>query len=142
MLGDPSGKDKMRPQLKREEVQHNAETYLAQASRILRDDRLTVLNNADWFLEFRFEELLKLCSRMTVARMVERDLFARRLKQGTPIGIHEFVYPLLQGWDSVEIRSDIELGGTDQLFNLLVGRDLQAQEGQAPQICLTLPFCS
>ena len=140
MLGDPSGKDKTRPQLTREDVAAHAQTYLDQAHKILDPERLEIINNADWFLGFDFAALLELASRMTVARMIERDLFQRRLAQGAPIGIHEFLYPLLQGWDSVEVRADVELGGSDQLFNLLVGRDLQAQKGQAPQVCMTTPL--
>jgi tyrosyl-tRNA synthetase len=140
MLGDPTGKDKMRPQLSREDVRDHARTYLEQAIKVLDGRSLEIVDNSDWFLGFGFQDLVRLASRMTVARMVERDLFARRLRTGTPIGIHEFLYPLLQGWDSVEIRADVELGGSDQLFNLLVGRDLQEQEGQEPQICLTLPL--
>ncbi len=140
VLGDPTGKDKMRPSLTAEEVQANAQTYLDQAAKVLDASRLEVVNNGDWFLKFGFQEFIQLSSRMTVARMLERELFQRRMKQGNPIGIHEFLYPLLQGWDSVEIRSDVELGGTDQLFNLLVGRDLQEQADQAPQVCMTMPL--
>src|SRR5688572_23426685 len=141
MLGDPSGKDKTRPQLTREQVDQNAKTYLEQAFKVVRREEergsIEVLNNADWLLKIDFPGFLRLCSKMTVARMVERDSFTKRMKEGTPIGIHEFIYPLLQGQDSVEVRADVELGGTDQLFNLLVGRDLQSDSGQAPQICMT-----
>jgi len=140
MLGDPSGKDRTRPQLTRDAVMTNARTYLDQATKVLRSDRLEVLNNAEWFLKFGFGDLIRLCSRVTVARMLERDLFARRLEIGAPIGIHEFIYPLLQGWDSVQIRCDVELGGQDQIFNLLMGRDFQEQEGQPPQVCITTPL--
>ncbi|MBM4016092.1 MAG: tyrosine--tRNA ligase [Planctomycetes bacterium] len=146
MLGDPSGKDKTRPQLSREQVEANARTYLAQATKVVaaherqlggRAGELEIRNNADWFLGFGFADFIRLASKMTVARMVERDNFTQRMKDGQPIGIHEFLYPLLQGQDSVEVKADVELGGTDQLFNLLVGRDLQADAGQAPQVCLT-----
>jgi tyrosyl-tRNA synthetase len=149
MLGDPSGKDKTRPQLSREQVAANAKTYLEQAFKIvLRDEpglggkpgRIEVVDNADWFSKHGFADFIRLCSKMTVARMIERDSFTKRMKQGTPIAIHEFVYPLLQGHDSVEVRADVELGGTDQLFNLLVGRDLQADAGLAPQVCMTTPL--
>jgi tyrosyl-tRNA synthetase len=141
MLGDPSGKDKTRPQLTREQVEAHAKSYLEQAFQVVRRDErhgsIEVANNADWFLKQGFGDFIRLCSKMTVARMIERDSFTKRMKAGTPISIHEFVYPLLQGQDSVEVRADVELGGTDQLFNLLVGRDLQADAGQAPQICMT-----
>lgn len=146
MLGDPSGKDKTRPQLSNEQVEQNARTYLAQATKVVAQEekwigggsgRLEIRNNADWFLKQGFSDFIRLASKMTVARMIERNSFTKRMKEGTPIGIHEFLYPLLQGQDSVEVKADVELGGTDQLFNLLVGRDLQADAGQAPQICLT-----
>ncbi len=141
MLGDPSGKDKTRPTLTREQVEENAKTYLAQAFKVVRREEvrgeIEVRNNADWFLAQGFADFIRLCSKMTVARMVERDNFTKRMKEGLPIGIHEFIYPLLQGQDSVEVRADVELGGTDQLFNLLVGRDLQSDAGQASQICMT-----
>ncbi len=150
MLGDPSGKDKTRPQLSREQVEANARTYLEQAFRVVRRDELweaagrngaiEIVDNADWFQKQGFTDFIRLCSRMTVARMIERDSFTKRMKEGAPIGLHEFVYPLLQGHDSVEVRADVELGGTDQLFNLLVGRDLQVDAGQAPQVCITLPL--
>jgi tyrosyl-tRNA synthetase len=141
MLGDPSGKDKTRPQLTREQVEANAKTYLEQAFKVVRRDEahgaIEVRNNSDWFLDKGFADFVRLCSKMTVARMIERDSFAKRIKAGTPVSIHEFIYPLLQGQDSVEVRADVELGGTDQLFNLLVGRDLQSDAGQAPQVCIT-----
>jgi tyrosyl-tRNA synthetase len=149
MLGDPSGKDKTRPQLSREQVDANAATYLAQATRVVASrerhvgggsGEIEIRSNADWFLRFGFAEFIRLASKMTVARMIERDSFTKRIKDGQPIGIHEFLYPLLQGQDSVEVRADVELGGTDQLFNLLVGRDLQVDAGQPPQICLTTPL--
>jgi tyrosyl-tRNA synthetase len=144
MLGDPSGKDKTRPQLTREQVEANAKTYLEQAFKVVRRDEahgaIEVRNNSDWFLDKGFADFVRLCSKMTVARMIERDSFAKRIKAGTPVSIHEFIYPLLQGQDSVEVRADVELGGTDQLFNLLVGRDLQSDAGQAPQVCITTPL--
>ena len=144
MLSDPSGRDKTRPQLTREQVEANAQTYLEQAFKVVRRDEehgaIEVVNNADWFLGKGFGDFIRLCSKMTVARMVERDSFAKRMAAGTPVSIHEFIYPLLQGQDSVEVRADVELGGTDQLFNLLVGRDLQADAGQAPQVCITTPL--
>jgi tyrosyl-tRNA synthetase len=140
MVGDPSGRNKLRPQLSREEVERNLETYVAQVSRVLDMSKTEVHRNSEWFDAMRFEDVLRLASRMTVARMLERDTFETRMAAKEPIGIHEFLYPLMQGWDSVQIRCDLELGGTDQLFNLLVGRALQEQAGQPGQICLTLPL--
>ena len=140
MVGDPSGKNQLRPQLSREDVESNLETYTAQAGKILDMDRTEVRRNSEWFDGMDFEGVLRLCARMTVARMVERDTFQKRIKQGEPVGIHEFLYPLMQGWDSVQVQADVELGGTDQLFNLLVGRQLQEQEGARPQICVTSPL--
>jgi tyrosyl-tRNA synthetase len=141
MLGDPSGRDKTRPQLSREQVAANAKTYLDQAFKVVRRDEehgsIEIVDNADWFEKKGFADFIRLCSKSTVARMIERDSFAKRLKEGSPVSIHELVYPLMQGHDSVEVRADVELGGTDQLFNLLVGRDLQADAGQAPQVCMT-----
>jgi tyrosyl-tRNA synthetase len=140
MVGDPSGRNKLRPQLSRAEVESNLVTYVDQVGRVL-DMRLTeVRRNSEWFDRFDFAALLKLAGRMTVARMLERDTFEQRMEKGEPIGIHEFLYPLLQGWDSVEVRADVEFGGTDQLYNLLVGRQFQEQEGQRPQVCLTTPL--
>ncbi|MDC1142223.1 tyrosine--tRNA ligase [Planctomycetota bacterium] len=140
MVGDPSGKNKTRPQLKKEDVERNADTYIAQAAKILDMDKVELRRNGEWFSEMEFLDVLKLCARSTVARMMERDDFTKRFKSETPISIHEFLYPLMQGWDSVMIKADIELGGTDQLFNLLMGRRLQEQENQRPQICLTTPI--
>jgi tyrosyl-tRNA synthetase len=140
MVGDPSGRNKLRPQLSREEVERNLETYVAQVSRVLDMSKTEVHRNSEWFDAMRFEDVLRLASRMTVARMLERDTFETRMAAKEPIGIHEFLYPLMQGWDSVQIKCDVELGGTDQLFNLLVGRALQEQAGQPGQICLTLPL--
>ena len=140
MVGDPSGKNQLRPQLSREDVESNLETYTAQAGKILDMGRTEVRRNSEWFDGMDFEGVLRLCARMTVARMIERDTFQKRIKQGEPVGIHEFLYPLMQGWDSVQVQADVELGGTDQLFNLLVGRQLQEQEGARPQICVTSPL--
>jgi tyrosyl-tRNA synthetase len=140
MVGDPSGRNKLRPQLSREEVESNLVTYVDQVARVLDMQRTEVRRNSEWFDRFDFSALLKLTGRMTVARMLERDTFEKRMAAGEPIGIHEFLYPLLQGWDSVEVRADVEFGGTDQLYNLLVGRQFQEQEGQRPQICLTTPL--
>jgi tyrosyl-tRNA synthetase len=140
LVGDPSGRSATRPQLTREEVDHNAETYQAQAFKVLDRARTEVRRNGEWFAEMRLGEVIALAGQMTVARMLERDDFAGRYKAGNPIGIHEFLYPLMQGWDSVMVKSDIEMGGTDQTFNLLVGRDLQRTAGQLGQIAITLPL--
>jgi tyrosyl-tRNA synthetase len=140
MVGDPSGRNKLRPQLSRADVEANLITYTAQAGKVLDMARTEVHRNSEWFDAMRFEDVLKLAGKATVARMLERDTFEKRMEAKEPIGVHEFLYPLMQGWDSVMIESDVELGGTDQLFNLLVGRDLQEKEGQAPQICMTLPL--
>ncbi len=140
MVGDPSGRNKLRPQLTREDVQANLRTYTEQARLVLDWERTEVRHNSEWFDAMGFQELLRLASRMTVAQMLARDTFQKRVQEDQPIGIHEFLYPLMQGWDSVMVRADVEIGGTDQLFNLLRGRDLQVQEGQAPQCVLTLPL--
>jgi tyrosyl-tRNA synthetase len=140
MVGDPSGRNKLRPVLSRDEVEHNLATYTQQAGKILDLARTEVRRNSEWFDRMRFEDVLKLCARMTVARMLERDMFQKRIADNEPIGVHEFLYPLMQGWDSVEIRCDVEFGGTDQLFNLHAGRLLQEQAGQAPQILVTTPL--
>jgi tyrosyl-tRNA synthetase len=140
MVGDPSGRNKLRPQLTREEVEANLTTYTDQAGRILDLERTEVRRNSEWFDAMAFHDVLRLASRMTVAQMIERDTFDQRMKAREPIGIHEFLYPLMQGWDSVQIRCDAELGGTDQLFNLLVGRDLQRAQEQPGQVCFTLPL--
>jgi len=140
MVGDPSGRNKLRPQLTRAEVEHNLQTYVAQVGKVLDLSRTEVRRNSEWFDAMRFEDVLRLCGKMTVARMLERDTFQKRVAENEPIGIHEFLYPLMQGWDSVMIRCDLELGGTDQLFNLLRGRDLQVGEGQPGQICFTTPL--
>jgi tyrosyl-tRNA synthetase len=140
MVGDPSGRNKLRPALTRAEVEVNLQTYVEQVARVLDMQKTEVHRNSEWFDPMRFEEVLKLASRMTVARMIERDTFEQRMQAAEPIGIHEFLYPLMQGWDSVMVRADVELGGTDQLFNLLVGRDLQEAEGQERQVICTAPL--
>lgn len=140
MVGDPTGKNKTRPALTREQVEANKQTYRQQIGAVLDVDAIEERENGEWFLGQSFMDCVSLASRYTVARMIERDDFTKRYKGGLPISVHEFLYPLLQGWDSVELRSDIEIGGTEQLFNLLVGRDLQVQEGQQAQICLTTPL--
>lgn len=140
MIGDPSGKSVTRKQLTEEEAKKNAETYKKQVFKILNPGKTKVVFNSHWLRKLSFSEVLKVCSKYTVARMLERDDFSTRYKEGKPIGIHEFMYPLMQGYDSVAIQADIELGGTDQKFNLLVGRDIQREYNQEPQVIITLPL--
>lgn len=141
-IGDPSGKTRTRPMLTEAEIEANARTYLDQATRVLDADpaRLEVRRNSEWLSKLTFADTLRLASQMTVARMLERDTFERRYKAGQPIALHEFLYPLMQGWDSVCIQADVELGGTDQTFNNLVGRDFQIAAGQEPQVVITMPI--
>ena len=139
-IGDPSGRNATRPPLTREQIEANAATYYGQARLILDEARTEVRRNSEWCDPLGARGLIRLASRYTVARMMERDDFTLRYKAGTPIAVHEFLYPLLQGHDSVVLRSDLELGGTDQKFNLLVGRALQADAGQEPQCVLTMPL--
>ena len=140
MIGDPSGRNKTRPVLTLEDVTKNAKTYIDQAKAILDVDKLKVVYNSTWLDAMKFSDVVKLASKYTVARMIERDDFTKRFKAEIPISIHEFLYPLAQGMDSVELKADIELGGTDQKFNLLVGRDLQRESGQEPQVIITVPL--
>ncbi|MEM6647525.1 MAG: tyrosine--tRNA ligase [Bacteroidota bacterium] len=140
MIGDPSGKSKTRPALTFEETRANGETYFQQASKILDPDRTIIRYNGDWLGQMTFSDVIKLAGKYTVARMLERDEFSNRFKNGEAISIHEFLYPLAQAQDSVELKADIELGGTDQKFNLLVGRSIQESTGQEPQVCITLPI--
>ena len=140
LIGDPSGKNATRPPLTRQEVQVNAETYRAQIFKILDADKTRVEFNSTWMDKMDAADIIKLASRHTVARMLERDDFHKRYKGNQSIAIHEFLYPLVQGYDSVALEADIELGGTDQKFNLLVGRQLQESYGQAPQVILTMPI--
>lgn len=139
-IGDPSGRSALRPVLTRDEVMANAKTYLAQAFKILDESKTEVHYNSEWFSKMSFGDTLDLARKMTVARMLERDDFAKRYATKTPISIVEFLYPLVQGYDSVMVESDVELGGTDQLFNNLVGRDLQAERGVAGQAVITMPL--
>jgi tyrosyl-tRNA synthetase len=140
MIGDPSGKSETRKKLTREEVLRNAETYKKQIFKILDQERTEIAFNSTWMDTFSAAEFIELCSRYTVARMLERDDFEKRFKGNQPISIHEFLYPLVQGYDSVALKADVELGGTDQKFNLLMGRHLQREHGQASQIVLTMPI--
>jgi tyrosyl-tRNA synthetase len=140
MIGDPTGKSTTRPPLTRDEVIENARTYEAQIFKILDPEKTLVMFNSSWMGEMKAADLIQLAARHTVARMLERDDFDKRYKSGQPIAIHEFLYPLIQGYDSVVLKADVELGGTDQKFNLLVGRELQKVYGQAPQVVLTMPL--
>ncbi|NYT80099.1 tyrosine--tRNA ligase [Alcaligenaceae bacterium] len=140
MIGDPSGRNATRPPLTAEQIQENAKTYYAQASLVLDPAKTEIRYNSEWCDALGARGLIKLASRYTVARMMEREDFTRRFKGGIPISVHEFLYPLMQGYDSVELKADLELGGTDQKFNLLVGRELQKEYGQEPQCILTMPL--
>jgi tyrosyl-tRNA synthetase len=140
MIGDPSGRNTTRPPLTREQIEANARTYYAQASLVLDEAKTEIRYNSEWSDPLGARGMIQLASRYTVARMMERDDFAKRFKAGTPISVHEFLYPLMQGYDSVALKSDLELGGTDQKFNLLVGRTLQAEYGQEPQCIMTMPL--
>ncbi|BBB24599.1 tyrosyl-tRNA synthetase [Isorropodon fossajaponicum endosymbiont JTNG4] len=140
MIGDPTGKSKTRPPLSREQIQENAKSYTKQVFKILDKDKTTVVFNSQWMDKMTSMEFIQLASKQTVARMLERDDFSKRYKSGQAISTHEFLYPLVQGNDSVELKSDVEIGGTDQKFNLLVGRELQKQAGQGQQVILTMPI--
>lgn len=140
MIGDPSGKSKTRPALTFEQTRKSAETYLEQATKILDKDKTRIAFNSEWLSKMNFEDVIKLCSKYTVARIMERDDFKNRFENGLPLSMHELLYPLMQGYDSVALNADIEIGGTDQTFNLLVGRDLQKDYNQDPQIVMTFPL--
>ncbi len=140
LIGDPSGRNTTRPQLTREQIKVNAETYVNQAFKILDPEKTTLRYNSEWILSLNMEELLKLMAQFTVARILERDDFHNRYTSNLPISLHEFMYPVMQAYDSVVIKADVELGGTDQLFNLLAGRELMEKLGMEPQVCLTLPL--
>lgn len=140
MIGDPSGRNATRPPLTREQIQENAKTYFEQASLVLDPEKTEIRYNSEWCEPLGAAGIIQLASRWTVARMLERDDFTKRYQAGTPISVHEFLYPLMQGYDSVALKADLELGGTDQKFNLLVGRELQKQYGQEPQCILTMPL--
>ncbi|MEE6041285.1 tyrosine--tRNA ligase [Avibacterium paragallinarum] len=139
-VGDPSGKNATRPPLSREDVLRNAETYKEQIYKILAPEKTEIVFNSDWLGELGTVGMIRLASNYTVARMLERDDFKKRFTNNQPIAIHEFIYPLLQGYDSVHLKADVELGGTDQTFNLLIGRELQKSDGQKPQVAITLPL--
>ncbi|MBS7157759.1 MAG: tyrosine--tRNA ligase [Collinsella sp.] len=139
-IGDPSGKNTTRPQLSQEQVEANAETYVSQAMKILDPEKTTIVHNGDWMFPMGLKELLSIASKFTVARILERDDFTKRYQSQTPIALHEFLYPVMQAYDSVKIEADVEMGGTDQLFNLLAGRELMEKMGMEPQIALTMPL--
>lgn len=140
LIGDPSGRNATRPPLTPEQIQHNAKTYFEQAALVLDRDKTEIRYNSEWSMKLGADGLIRLASRSTVARMLEREDFTKRFSNGVPISIHEFLYPLMQGYDSVALEADLELGGTDQKFNLLMGRELQKQYGQAQQCVLTMPL--
>ena len=140
MIGDPTGKNQTRPPLTREEIESNAKTYREQVFKILDPEKTQILFNSEWSDKLGAEGMIRLASRYTVARLLERDDFSKRMKSSQPIALHELLYPLMQGYDSVAMKADVELGGTDQKFNLLVGRELQKQYGQEPQCILTMPL--
>ncbi len=139
-IGDPSGKSETRKQLSEEQIEINAATYQEQIFKVLDREKTTVYFNSEWLQNMNLADVLNLAGKYTVARMLERDDFSKRYKEGLPIGIHEFMYPLMQGYDSVALNCDVEMGGTDQTFNLLVGRNLQKEYGQEPQVALTMPI--
>lgn len=140
MIGDPTGRSATRPPLTHEEVVANAATYTAQAFKILDHSKTEIVQNGDWFKKMDFSAVVRLCSRVTLQQMLQREDFRARVEAGTEVRLHEILYPIMQGWDSVEIRADVELGGTDQLFNILVGRDLQKAAGQPQQVVMTMPL--
>lgn len=140
LIGDPTGKSETRPPLTPDDVKRNAETYKEQVFKILDPEKTTVVFNSTWLGTLTSYDMIRLASELTVARMLERDDFKKRFESNRPISIHEFLYPLIQGYDSVAMKADVELGGTDQLFNLLMGRDLQRSRGQEPQVVLTMPL--
>lgn len=139
MVGDPSGKNETRPRLDRKTLMKNAETYENQFFKILDKSKTEIHYNGEWFAEMKFDEIMNLAAKFTIARILERDDFTKRYKEGNPISLHEFYYPLMQGYDSVAIKADVELGATEQKFNLLTARDVQREYGQEPQVILTLP---
>ncbi|MCZ7555593.1 MAG: tyrosine--tRNA ligase [Bacteroidia bacterium] len=140
MIGDPTGKSKTRPSLTLEDTRANGQSYFEQAAHVLDIERVSIVYNSDWLAPMQFEDVIKLAAKYTVARMLERDDFEKRYRAQEAISVHEFLYPLAQAMDSVAVKSDVELGGTDQKFNLLVGRDIQREFGQEPQIILTMPL--
>src|SRR3990167_5709879 len=139
-IGDPTGKSKTRPILSKEEIKKNAQTYVEQISKILDSKKIEIRYNSEWLDKLSLHDLIELCAKMTVAQLIEREDFANRLKEKQPVNLHELLYPILQGYDSVALKADVELGGTDQTFNLLVGRHLQEKFGQESQVVITMPL--
>lgn len=140
LIGDPTGRSETRPALTKEQVLENAQTYKEQVFKILDPEKTKVVFNSEWFSKMQAEDIIRLCAKYTLARILERDDFKKRFEGGIPISIHELIYPLFQAYDSVALEADVELGGTDQLFNLLIGRDIQREYGQEPQVVITLPL--
>ena len=140
MIGDPSGRSETRPPLTKEQVLENAKTYEQQVFKILDPNKTKIIFNSAWFSKMNAEDIIRLCAKYTVARILEREDFKKRFEANLPISIHELIYPLFQAYDSVALQADVELGGTDQLFNLLIGRDIQKEYGQEPQVIITLPI--
>ena len=140
MIGDPSGKSRTRNQLSREQVKENAQTYVEQLFKILDRNKTNLLYNSSWYADMKFPDIINLCSKATIARILERDDFSKRYNSNTPIGVHEFFYPLMQAYDSVVCKADIEMGGTDQMFNILLGRNIQRDYGVSPQVPLFVPL--
>src|SRR5205085_7230743 len=140
LIGDPTGRNITRPPMTREEINRNAETYKSQVFHILDPAKTEIRFNSEWLDQLRYEDMIRLCSKYTVAQILERDDFTKRYRDGTPISMHELLYPLAQAYDSVALRCDVEMGGTDQRFNLLVGREIQRDFGQTPQIVATVPL--
>lgn len=139
-IGDPSGKSKTRPSLSHQEIEKNMQTYFTQVGKILDPSKTTIVYNSTWLDKLTSSDFLRLCAKVTLAQLTERDDFAKRIKEQKPIGFHELMYPLLQAYDSVVLQADIELGGTDQTFNMMLGRNLQEQSGQKPQVVITMPL--
>lgn len=139
-IGDPTGRSKTRPPLTDEEIAHNAATYFEQVGKIIDTNKVRIVYNSEWLGSLTSKEFINLCAKTTLARLTEREDFAKRIREGVPVGFHELLYPLIQGYDSVVLRADVELGGTDQTFNLLFGRFLQEQFGESPQVILTVPL--
>lgn len=140
LIGDPTGRSETRPALTKEQVLKNAQTYKEQVFKILNPEKTKVVFNSEWFSKMQAEEIIRLCAKYTLARILERDDFKKRFEKGIPISIHELIYPLFQAYDSVALSADVELGGSDQLFNLLIGRDIQREYGQEPQVVITMPL--
>ena len=140
LIGDPSGRDSTRPPLTEEQIEHNAQTYVEQASKVLDMEKTTIVHNGDWIKPMDLGKMLNLMSKFTIARILEREDFHNRYENQQSIALHEFIYPVLQAYDSVVINADLEMGGNDQIFNLLAGRDLMRSEGMEPQVALTMPL--